>query len=159
MKRVLSLIIALILCTAICVAEEAAAADPTVYPGIVAPLDESYIYAPVEALDGQVLAEKGLNLRVAPDRTSDILVVVPAGAEFKLLALYANGNVRVRVALGNEFYTGYFCTDMNKIGVSWVIGSDPRGIIPGAAAGNDEGDSGSGDVESGSGGSEPTAQA
>ena len=121
MKRICSFVFALMLAFLPVAVSEV---DPTVYPGIVAPLDESYVYAPVKALDGVVLASGGLYLHVAPDISSDVLVLVPCGAEFKLIAQYANGNIRVSLGLGKEFYTGYFCTDLNEAGVLYTTVSE-----------------------------------
>ena len=122
MKRFLSVLLALMLMLCAFAVSESSeeTADPTVYPGIVAPLDESYVFAPVKALDGEVLASGGLYLHVAPDISSDVLVLVPCGAEFKLIAKYANGNIRVSLGLGKEFYTGYFCTDLSEEGKLWT---------------------------------------
>ena len=127
MKRFISILLIFALCLAPALADDMV---PNIYPGRVAPLDFDYIYAPVEALEGYVLARSGLWLKEAPDKNSENMVLVPAGTEFKLLALYANGSIRVRISLGEGFYTGYFTTDMNKIGISWYITSDPGGIIP-----------------------------
>ena len=137
MKRLLALLLAaltLFMCAA-------CAEDATVYPGIVAPLNEDYLYAPTEPLDGWVLGTEdavGLYLKMAPDLESDEIVLVPEGAQFKLYALYPNGNIRISVGIGDCYYTGYICTDMSEMGKKWIVSYDPAGIIPSLTSGNDE---------------------